>query len=66
MCRHCSWKPFQQSCGLLLKSPRRFGEPGDVILDFVKGGQLATAQFIPVLLMDAEQLNEQKHSVVFA
>jgi hypothetical protein len=50
----------------LLKCLRRADEFPDVRAKLLEGRNFAAAKFIPMLLMDSEQLDEKHHRVVFS
>ena len=47
-----------------LKGPRSFGKPRDVRSELLERRNFPSADFIPVPLVDSEQLDEEHHGIV--
>jgi len=59
-------KHFKQGRRLSLKCPRGFHELPNVCTELFKGRDFTAADFIPMPLVDSEQLDEEHHRVVFS
>ena len=57
---------FEQVRCLSLKIPGGFDKLGNISAELRKGRNLTATEFIPMPLVDSEQLDEEHHRVIFS